>query len=74
MAVWGATRTLTDAFSHAFALGAMTAFVLALAEAVASSMYELSPRIYLLFGSFAIALALARAAKSSHLARDVSAR
>jgi hypothetical protein len=64
VAVWRATRTLTEAFSHAFALGALTAFVLALAEAVASSMYESSPRIYLLFGSFAIALALARQARS----------
>jgi hypothetical protein len=74
LAVWRATRTLTDAFSHAFALGALTAFVLALVEAVASSMYESSPRIYLLFGAFAIALALARAARSSPVARDIGAR
>ena len=74
LAVWRATRTLTDAFSHAFALGALTAFVLALVESAASSMYESSPRIYLLFGAFAVALALARAARTSHLARDVSAR
>jgi hypothetical protein len=70
--LWRATRTLTEAFSHAFALGAAMAFVHAAVEALASSMYESSPRIYLLFGAFAIALALARAARSSHLARDVA--
>ncbi|HUP83270.1 MAG TPA: hypothetical protein VM284_03670 [Candidatus Limnocylindria bacterium] len=73
VSVWRATRTLDDAFSHAFALGALMAFVHALLESVASSMYESSPRIYLLFGAFAIALALARAAQRSHIARDVSA-
>jgi hypothetical protein len=72
--VWQATRTLKDAFSHAFALGALMVFVHAAVEAMASSMYESSPRIYLLFGAIAIALALARAARASHLARDVSAR
>jgi hypothetical protein len=64
LSVWRATRTLADAFSHAFALGALMAFVHAAVEAMASSMYESSPRIYLLFGAFAIALALARAARS----------
>ncbi|MEA2677045.1 MAG: hypothetical protein QOJ81_1186 [Chloroflexota bacterium] len=72
--VWRATRTLSDAFSHAFALGALMTFVHALVESLASSMYESSPRIYLLFGAFAIALALARATRSNHLARDVAAR
>jgi hypothetical protein len=65
LGVWRATRTLSDAFSHAFALGALMAFVHAAVEAMASSMYESSPRIYLLFGAFAIALALARAARSN---------
>lgn len=74
VAVWRATRNLSDAFSHAFALGVLTAFVHAAVESLASSMYESSPRIYLLFGVFAIALALARAAKVSQLARDSSAR
>jgi hypothetical protein len=74
LGLWRATRTLTQAFSHAFALGASMAFVYAAVEALASSMYESSPRIYLLFGAFAIALALARTARSGHLARDVSAR
>jgi hypothetical protein len=65
LGVWRATRTLSNAFSHAFALGALMAFVHALVEAMASSMYESSPRIYLLFGAFAIAFALARAARSN---------
>jgi ABC-type Mn2+/Zn2+ transport system permease subunit len=68
--VWRATRTLSDAFSHAFALGALMAFVHAAVEALASSMYESSPRIYLLFGAFAVALALARAARSEPVQPD----
>ncbi len=72
LSVWRATRTLGDAFSHAFALGALTAFVHAAVESLASSMYESSPRIYLLFGAFAIALALARANRSSQVPRDLS--
>lgn len=74
LGVWRATRTLNDAFSHAFALGTLMVYVHAAIEALASSMYESSPRIYLLFGAFAIALALARAARSKHISRDVSAR
>jgi hypothetical protein len=71
LGVWRATRTLSDAFSHAFALGTLMAFVHAALEALASSMYESSPRIYLLFGAFAIALALARAHRTRQEARDV---
>lgn len=74
LGLWRTAHTLTDPFTHAFALGALMAFVHAAVEALASSMYESSPRIYLLFGAFAIALALARAARSSHIARDVSAQ
>ena len=64
LGLWRAARTLTDRFSHAFALGALMAFVHAAVESLASSMYESSPRIYLAFGAVAVALALARAARA----------
>ena len=63
--LWRATRSLTDAFSHAFALGALMAFIHLGVESFASSMYESPPRIYLAFGAVAIALALARAARAA---------
>lgn len=68
--LWRATRQLVEPFTHAFALGALMAFVHALVESSASSMYESSPRIYLAFGAFAVALALARVARSIPSARD----
>lgn len=73
LGVWRATRTLGDAFSHAFALGTLMVFVHAAIEALASSMYESSPRVYLLFGAFAIALARARAERSRQLVGDAGA-
>lgn len=67
--LWRATRTLTDSFSHAFALGALMAFIHLAVESFASSMYESPPRIYLGFGAVAIALALARVAGVARVAR-----
>jgi hypothetical protein len=63
--LWRATRTLTNPFSHAFALGALMSFIHLAVESFASSMYESPPRIYLAFGAVAIALALARVASAS---------
>lgn len=65
LGLWRATRGVVDPFAHAFALGALMVFVHATVESLASSMYESPPRIYLLFGACAIALALARAAGAS---------
>jgi len=64
LGLWRATRGLVDPFVHAFALGALMAFVHAAVESFASSMYESPPRIYLAFGAVAVALALARAARA----------
>jgi hypothetical protein len=64
LGLWRATRSLVDPFAHAFALGALMAFVHAAVESLASSMYESPPRIYLAFGAVAVALALARATRA----------
>ena len=63
-ALWRATRVLVNPFSHAFALGALMAFIHLAVESFASSMYESPPRIYMAFGAVAIALALARVARA----------
>ena len=60
LALWRATRRVTGQYLHAFCLGAWMVFLYALAESLASSMYELPPRIYLSFGAMGIALALDR--------------
>ena len=65
LGLWRATRSLVDPFTHAFALGALMAFVHTLVESLASSMYESPPRVYLAFGAVAVALALARAARAA---------
>lgn len=64
LGLWRATRSLVDPLTHAFALGALMAFVHAAVESLASSMYESPPRIYLAFGAIAVALALARATRA----------
>ena len=69
LGLWRATSSLVVPFSHAFALGALMAFVHAAVESLASSMYESPPRTYLAFGAVAVALALARAARSASASR-----
>ncbi len=71
--LWRATKLLTHPFSHAFALGALMAFIHLAVESLASSMYESPPRIYIAFGAVAIALALARGA-AAHQQREPSDR
>jgi O-antigen ligase len=59
--LWRATRqSHAEPLIVAFVLGAWMVFVQALAETVASSMFESPPRVYLLFGATGIALSLAR--------------
>lgn len=54
----------TDLLIRAFLLGAWMVFVQSLVETLASSMFDSPPRIYLLFGTVAVALAIARRSQS----------
>lgn len=60
--LWRAAHAPLDPYLRAFCLAAWMVFLHALVESLASSMFESPPRIYLLFGSAAMALALLRAA------------
>ena len=59
--VWRAARFAHhDALIRAFLLGTWMVWLEALAETLASSMFDSPPRIYLLFGAVAVALSIAR--------------
>jgi len=59
--VWRAALAKhTDLLIRAFLLGTWMVFVQSLVETLASSMFDSPPRIYLLFGTVAVALAIAR--------------
>ncbi len=60
VSLWRSTRRVSAPVLLAFCLGAWMLFINALAESVASSMYESPPRIYLVFGAIGIALVLSR--------------
>jgi hypothetical protein len=60
VSLWRSTRRVSAPVLLAFCLGAWMIFINALAESVASSMYESPPRIYLVFGAIGIALVLSR--------------
>jgi hypothetical protein len=67
--VWRAALTRhTDMLIRAFLLGTWMVFVQSLVETLASSMFDSPPRIYLLFGTVAVALAVARNSKTPELA------
>src|SRR4029450_13873781 len=60
VSLWRSTRRMSAPILLAFCLGAWMVYVNALAESLASSMYESPPRIYLVFGAIGIALVLSR--------------
>jgi hypothetical protein len=67
--VWRAALVKhTDMLIRAFLLGTWMVFVQSLIETLASSMFDSPPRIYLLFGTVAAALAIARNSRKPDLA------